>query len=661
MQMDKRISELQQRLRKKRSQQQLNSQNNATNQNKVLNNRMSNRVLGTNIAAVEPYIKHAPNEPAKDDTFSKPGFVKQDPKYQTLPPNTRFPYPDKTMDNNSQNFDKSRNMDQKQESYDEYKIPLVVSVEPPKRTIQNGDIVRNNDPSIHPKASESRSLDNNKPQSIPYDYNNKIAPKPSIGMSNLAPKPFGSTYSTANLPGKDFTHSVVPPSTNIQDEVRYGGSGQSSPATSDSSHPLNNINQQNAHVNGKDGNNTNAQRIVPGISSSNSPNPAYNGSAMPHSGRGYPALSGSNGMRPSKNESPPVATRPGFKGFPQSQGQSGHQGSGFRLVPESSMDNGRVTLENGTSSPQVSPSMSENGSINGQNVGGTRISQNTSATSLSSGNIPNQPISTSAPTKTYRYAPKSVIANTYMGKLANGALDQYRKNMSLLYKNMSNDESIKNGRSENGQTDLSQSGSKGPDQSTEGKGSPTNNDSAPRTENERTGNFNSSQYQGHFQPAHHLPRYNRPVPGYPQYTDIAADKVSYKANTPKYIRRKHSDSEDDLNKHALNNVKPSDRPSDSVLIDNMGNVFEVRDNFESPKSDTDGRKSATMIINNNRPLNVKVPPGIVKRQRTAGDNAKRKSRRVSFDPLALLLDSSLEGELELVKRTAREVCCVSFS
>lgn len=33
----------------------------------------------------------------------------------------------------------------------------------------------------------------------------------------------------------------------------------------------------------------------------------------------------------------------------------------------------------------------------------------------------------------------------------------------------------------------------------------------------------------------------------------------------------------------------------------------------------------------------------------------RGSRRVSFDPLALLLDAALEGELELVKKTANEV------
>lgn len=37
-------------------------------------------------------------------------------------------------------------------------------------------------------------------------------------------------------------------------------------------------------------------------------------------------------------------------------------------------------------------------------------------------------------------------------------------------------------------------------------------------------------------------------------------------------------------------------------------------------------------------------------------NAKPKlTRRVSFDPLALLLDASLEGELELVKKTAMQV------
>ncbi|XP_059224975.1 apoptosis-stimulating of p53 protein 2 isoform X2 [Stomoxys calcitrans] len=40
---------------------------------------------------------------------------------------------------------------------------------------------------------------------------------------------------------------------------------------------------------------------------------------------------------------------------------------------------------------------------------------------------------------------------------------------------------------------------------------------------------------------------------------------------------------------------------------------------------------------------------------TAGNGKPKLARRVSFDPLALLLDASLEGELELVKKTAMQV------
>ncbi|KYN39181.1 Apoptosis-stimulating of p53 protein 1 [Trachymyrmex septentrionalis] len=48
--------------------------------------------------------------------------------------------------------------------------------------------------------------------------------------------------------------------------------------------------------------------------------------------------------------------------------------------------------------------------------------------------------------------------------------------------------------------------------------------------------------------------------------------------------------------------------------------------------------------------------GNLKSTSTGGSSGKvNLSRRVSFDPLALLLDASLEGELELVKKTAKEV------
>jgi hypothetical protein len=50
------------------------------------------------------------------------------------------------------------------------------------------------------------------------------------------------------------------------------------------------------------------------------------------------------------------------------------------------------------------------------------------------------------------------------------------------------------------------------------------------------------------------------------------------------------------------------------------------------------------------------PKGIIKRtKQESGVERKGPRRGITFDPLALLLDASLEGELELVKRSAREV------
>lgn len=45
----------------------------------------------------------------------------------------------------------------------------------------------------------------------------------------------------------------------------------------------------------------------------------------------------------------------------------------------------------------------------------------------------------------------------------------------------------------------------------------------------------------------------------------------------------------------------------------------------------------------------------IKKGNLKNNNSINSKRRVSFDPLALLLDASLEGELELVKRTASQV------
>merc|ERR1719394_2130514 len=55
-----------------------------------------------------------------------------------------------------------------------------------------------------------------------------------------------------------------------------------------------------------------------------------------------------------------------------------------------------------------------------------------------------------------------------------------------------------------------------------------------------------------------------------------------------------------------------------------------------------------------KPKKKPKPPGIICKEKGI-EGGTSHSRRVMFDPLALLLDASLEGELELVERTARQV------
>lgn len=78
----------------------------------------------------------------------------------------------------------------------------------------------------------------------------------------------------------------------------------------------------------------------------------------------------------------------------------------------------------------------------------------------------------------------------------------------------------------------------------------------------------------------------------------------------------------------------------------------------SSSSIDDTDKSTNSSISSDTDKLITSPNGeVVRRQRSSmSDNTKVKlARRVSFDPLALLLDASLEGELELVQKTAMQV------
>lgn len=93
-----------------------------------------------------------------------------------------------------------------------------------------------------------------------------------------------------------------------------------------------------------------------------------------------------------------------------------------------------------------------------------------------------------------------------------------------------------------------------------------------------------------------------------------------------------------------------------------GNLKD-RSDGQSSNGSLDETDKSSVSTNNEDELVTKPASGmqeVVRRARSNfgsgnGNNKTKLARRVSFDPLALLLDASLEGELELVRKTTMQV------
>lgn len=125
-----------------------------------------------------------------------------------------------------------------------------------------------------------------------------------------------------------------------------------------------------------------------------------------------------------------------------------------------------------------------------------------------------------------------------------------------------------------------------------------------------------------------------------QFTDVVNNEQE-KRNT-----------DDDSNGNTTNN--------DNFIINKLINSSSLHNNIiESTSSDEPDRvrveSTNSILRENDRPSSANN--NIVRRTRNLIEEATKTklARRVSFDPLALLLDASLEGELELVKKTAHQV------
>lgn len=108
----------------------------------------------------------------------------------------------------------------------------------------------------------------------------------------------------------------------------------------------------------------------------------------------------------------------------------------------------------------------------------------------------------------------------------------------------------------------------------------------------------------------------------------------------------------DMNGNSMNQTSIiSKLVNGAINLSNNQDNGSITSNDETDKSIT----PSSTPVQDEKPATV--VESIVRRKRNLiGGNVKAKlARRVSFDPLALLLDASLEGELELVKKTAMQV------
>ena len=296
--------------------------------------------------------------------------------------------------------------------------------------------------------------------------------------------------------------------------------------------------------------------------------------------------------------------------------------------------------------PPVSSSLDTSGaSVNDA----LSVLMNTGATTSPTGTT----ASTTASKPTYRYAPRSVIANTYMSKLGSGALDQYRKNMSQLYSSFPGTEHA----TEKGEGDNSANA-----QSTDQTTAPVGSTSSQPEHTTPTSAFDSFANG----------------PGTPSKD---AERLRYRPNAPRPLRRRLSTGDspptgttapkglargvdvirgidvvrvdaiqDAYNNNNFQTESTSFTGPDNIPYADSGDASPVKRPTSPPRNTT---VSPTITVSPHVPLPLRKKKGSSLKSRDGARTGHK--RRVSFDPLALLLDASLEGELELVKQCAQQV------
>ncbi|KAH9509365.1 hypothetical protein Btru_046849 [Bulinus truncatus] len=625
--MDLRIHELQQRLKKKKSQEQ------ATAQNKVNNVIPNNKLSGGQ--NMEHYGQISPH----NQVTGGPG--KHDFRYQNVKINAA------TRPEFENRFSKIQEMNNNSEAIEEYKLPTVLPSDnsssklkghlPPSSTPQQQPLnqppvpARNNSfgkanidhaRSVMDQTGQPVQQSKKEPRPLPLVAGKSVGPGQKF-LPTPPPRHPMTVSTVAGDAGKQLTavssagHAVsgtsLHPVININEEERQAGSGQSSPASSEAS-------TSSSGVKGDEVNTSSIGPVSALIEKLNK-NLGHTAGQANFSSHGSAGLIRSN------------------------LNQRTSQENNIHSSPTERQQSSFVTSTSINSEPQASSTSSPSA----EDVGSARASVS-SMHSSNNGLHLNQ-----KPAPTYRYASKNQIANTYMGRLGNAAMEKYQKNLSMLYKNLETDDNKA-------------------DQGTVGEGTTSfisSNAADPSVPKETVGSHN--------------------------YPDIASDKGSYKLNTPKHIRRRHSDSEnEDLNKVLQERQESENQQrsggqnqvtaSDNSVMESSLNSTETSPSVqpekinllpsspEKEKNNVSSPQEEDKLSESLSPMSPVSPPPmpavksspskaemVVRRGKSnlKREGSRKSNNRVSFDPLALLLDASLEGELELVKKVAIQVDDVS--
>ena len=614
VQMDKRIAELKARLHRKRALQQQRLQQRQESEKKLAQQQQQDVVLH-----------------------------KQDPKYQTLPYSIKFgTLDDKKNEQNNNDFSKQVVTD-----VEEIKIdfpPAGIDTKDKKST--TGNLPSGNSTIVTStttvssssmgisasKISVSKSntvtskVNTGEQSRVSTDQSHKTAtdktnvpsntPKSRFNLSNLAPRPYGSTANTVKSMGK-FSDSVQPatPSSN------NGSFMPVSPVPNTSTPIVSAVK------------NTEPVKEVP-------KNTKESDQGSANRSKNVTVSSGTSSALPiGKERSPPP-----YPGIPDSNVKN----------QDSVQDNDSFIVHSG---------VSDQSSDAQYRVMSPVSHERTDSNSSYSSDAKNVPYQTPASpqrsqqseSRAPRYASTGVIANTYTSRLSQAAMEKYQKNMNQLY----NKDKWSNSKSSVDSTNSEQSG---PPPGRPFSPSFDESSNLQRRENKQFGSFDSNDGA----------RYRGNPPPYPASV-VEPERTYYHPNAPRPLRIRRpslGEADDPRVKHSnlallspsKQNKTPSPQGSQQARpttdVSQLNTLPEHPVNKTSTSQPPQPQTSPVKLEQkkeSDQPSHVQKVVLRQKKSNVRNKGTPKGSRRVSFDPLALLLDASLEGELELVMRTAREV------